>query len=163
VRSFEPGEDWRWCYFDEAFVQTESEHTRMTDLAALLNAYPGTLPKIDEDALVICVQECLNCVQAGTSCADACTADPSSAHLARCAGAVLNCADLASATVRVLSRPTPYDGEVTRSALRAVIEACRAGYEECRKHALDNEACRLCGDACRRCAQACRHLLRLLE
>jgi hypothetical protein len=20
VRSFEPGEDWRWCYFDEAFV-----------------------------------------------------------------------------------------------------------------------------------------------
>lgn len=20
VQSFEPGEDWRWCYFDEAFV-----------------------------------------------------------------------------------------------------------------------------------------------
>jgi hypothetical protein len=20
VRSFEPGEDWRWCYYDEAFV-----------------------------------------------------------------------------------------------------------------------------------------------
>jgi hypothetical protein len=20
VRSFEPGEDWRWCYCDEAFV-----------------------------------------------------------------------------------------------------------------------------------------------
>jgi hypothetical protein len=20
VRSFEPGEDWRWCYFDEAYV-----------------------------------------------------------------------------------------------------------------------------------------------
>jgi hypothetical protein len=20
VQSFEPGEDWRWCYFDETFV-----------------------------------------------------------------------------------------------------------------------------------------------
>jgi hypothetical protein len=20
VQSFEPGEDWRWCYFDEAYV-----------------------------------------------------------------------------------------------------------------------------------------------
>ena len=47
----------------------------MTDMAAMLNAYPGTLPKIDDDALVICVQDCLNCAQACTSCADACAVD----------------------------------------------------------------------------------------
>ena len=135
----------------------------MTDMAAMLNAYPGTLPKIDDDALVICVQDCLNCAQACTSCADACAADPASAHLARCAGAVLNCADIATAVVCVLSRPTPYDREVTAATLRALVEACRAAYDECRKHALENEACRICGDACRRCAQASRHLLRLLE
>ena len=76
----------------------------MTDMAAMLNAYPGTLPKIDDDALVICVQDCLNCAQACTSCADACTADPAAAHLARCAGAALNCADIATAVVRVLCR-----------------------------------------------------------
>ena len=100
----------------------------MTDMAAMLNAYPGTLPKIDDDALVICVQDYI-----------------------------------ATAVVRVLSRPTPYDGEVTAATLRALIEACRAAYDECRKHALDNEACRICGEACRRCAHACRHLLRPLE
>jgi hypothetical protein len=135
----------------------------MTDMAAMLNAYPGTLPKIDDDALVICVQDCLNCAQACTSCADACAADPAAPHLARCAGAVLNCADIATAAVRVLSRPTSHDREVTAATLRALIEACRAAYDECRKHALENEACRICGEACRRCAQACRHLLRLLE
>jgi hypothetical protein len=33
----------------------------MTDVAAVLKAHPGTVPGIDEDALVIAVQECLNC------------------------------------------------------------------------------------------------------
>jgi hypothetical protein len=135
----------------------------MTDMAAMLNAYPGTLPKIDDDALVICVQDCLNCAQACTSCADACAADAAAVHLARCAGAALNCADIAIAVVRVLSRPTPYDSQVTAATVRALIEASRAAYDECRKHALDNEACRICAEACRRCAHACRHLLRLLE
>jgi hypothetical protein len=63
----------------------------MTDVAAILNAHPRTLPGIDEDALVITVQECLNCAQSCTSCADACIADPSAAHLGRSAGAALNC------------------------------------------------------------------------
>ena len=135
----------------------------MTDVVAMLNAYPGTLPQIDKDSLVICVQECLNCAQACTSCADACSADPSAAHLARCVGAALNCADIATAGVRVLSRPTPYDSELTKATLRVLIEACRACYDECRKHAPENEACRVCADASVRCAQACRHLLRSLE
>ena len=135
----------------------------MTDVAAMLNAYPGTLPKIDQDALVICVQECLNCAQACTACADACSADPSAAHLGRCIGAALNCADLATAGVRVLSRPTPYDGELTKATLRVLNEACRASYDECRKHALESEACHVCADASVRCAQACRHLFSLLE
>jgi hypothetical protein len=135
----------------------------MTDLVAMLNAYPGTLPKIDQDTLVVCVQECLNCAQACTSCADACAADPSAAHLGRCVGAALNCADIATVAVRVLSRPTPYDREVTAAALRALIEACRASYDECRKHALEVEACRVCAEACRRCAEAGRPLLGALE
>jgi hypothetical protein len=73
----------------------------MTDVAAMLNAYPGERPQVDEDTLVICIQEALNCAQACTSCADACSADPSAAHLAQCGGAALNCADMATAVVRV--------------------------------------------------------------
>jgi hypothetical protein len=64
----------------------------MTGLVAILNGYPGTLSHIDEDFLVC---RCLHC-------------GPSAAHLARCAGAALNCADIAAAVTRVLSWPTPY-------------------------------------------------------
>jgi hypothetical protein len=132
----------------------------MTDVAAMLNAYPGQRPQVDQDTLVIFIQEALNCAQACTSCADVCSADPSAAHLAQCAGAALNCADMATAVVRVLSRPTPYDRDVTAAALRALDEVCRACYQQCQKHALEFESCQICGDACRRCAQACQRLLR---
>jgi hypothetical protein len=132
----------------------------MTDVAAMLNAYPGEQPQVDEDTLVICIQEALNCAQACIFCADACSADSSAAHLAQCAGAALNCADMATAVVRVLSRLTPYDRDVTAAALRALDEACRACYGQCQKHALDIESCQICGAACRRCAQACQRLLR---
>ncbi|MEU8607178.1 four-helix bundle copper-binding protein [Actinoplanes sp. NPDC048791] len=131
----------------------------MTDVAAILNAHPRALPGIDQDALVIAVQECLNCAQSCTSCADACIADPSGAHLGRSAGAALNCADMATAAVRVLSRPTAHDRATTEAVLRALIETCREGYEEHRQHALENEACGICAEACRRCGAACRHLL----
>jgi hypothetical protein len=131
----------------------------MTDVAAILNAHPRTLSGIDEDALVIAIQECLNCAQSCTSCADACIADPAAAHLGRSIGAALNCADMATAATRVLSRPTAYDRAVTEAVLRALIETCREGYEEHRKHASDNEACEICAEACRKCGQAGRHLL----
>ena len=131
----------------------------MTDVAAILNAHPRTLSGIDEDALVIAVQQCLNCSQSCTSCADACIADSSAAHLVRSTGAALNCADIATAAVRVLSRPIAYDRAVTEAVLRALIETCREGYEEHRKHAPDNEACVICAEACRKCGQAGRHLL----
>lgn len=132
----------------------------MTDVAAMLDAYPGKRPQMDDDLLVVCIQEASNCAQACTSCADACSVEPSVAHLAQCAGAALNCADMATAVVRVLSRPAPYDVDVTVAALRALDQACRACFGECQKHALEIESCQICGDACRRCAQACQRLLR---
>jgi hypothetical protein len=134
----------------------------MTDVAAILNAHPRTVPDVDRDVLVIAIQECLNCAQTCTACADACAADSSAAHLARSAGAALNCADMAIAVMRVLSRPTAYDRAVTEAVLRALVEACREGYEEHRKHASENEACAICAEACRKCGQACRNLLGVL-
>lgn len=135
----------------------------MTDVAAILNAHPRAATGIDEDALVIAVQECLNCAQSCTSCADACGADPSAAHLSRAMGAALNGADIATAAVRVLSRPTAYDRAVTGAVLRALVETCREGYEEHRKHAPEIEACEICAEACRKCGQAARRLLDPLD
>jgi hypothetical protein len=131
----------------------------MTDVATMLNAYPGTLPKIDEDTLVVSIQRTLNCAQVCTACADSCIAEESAAHLGRCTGLALNCSDLATATMRVLSRPTAYDAGLTRATLQTFIEACRACYDECRKHALEHEHCRVCADVCRDSAQDCRRLL----
>ena len=135
----------------------------MTDVAAVLNAHPRTLPGVDVDALVIAVQECLNCAQTCTSCADACVASPSAAHVGRSIGAALNCADMATTVVRVLSRVTAYDRAVTEAVLRALIETCREGYEEHRRHAAEIQACAICAEACRKCGQACRRLLGSLE
>jgi hypothetical protein len=131
----------------------------MTDVAAILTTQRHLMPGVDEDALVIAVQECLNCAQSCTSCADACVADPSAAHLTRSIGAALNCADMTTAVVRMLSRAGAYDRVVTEAALRALIEACRVGYEELRRHATEHEACEIGAEACRRCGQAGRRLL----
>jgi hypothetical protein len=135
----------------------------MTDVAALRDAYPGTLPQVDEDALVVCIQESVNCAQACIACADACSADPSAPHLAQCAGAALNCADLATAVVRVLSRPTPWDHDLTVAALRALEQALRVCYGHCQKHAMEIRSCEVCADACLRSGQRCKNLLRSLE
>jgi hypothetical protein len=135
----------------------------MTDVAALRAAYPGTLPQADEDALVVCIQETVNCAQACIACADACSAYPSAAHLAQCAGSALNCADLATAVVRVLSRPTAWDHDATVAALWALEQTLRVCYRQCQKHAMDIRSCEVCADACLRCGQRCKNLLRSLE
>lgn len=131
----------------------------MTDIAAMLNAYPGPLGRIDQDAFVRCIQECLNVTQVCVACADACLADSDRADLARCVSTCLDCADIAGTTVRVVSRHSGYDAAVVQAILGTCIEACRSCYDECRKHALEHDQCRICADACHRCVHACRELL----
>jgi len=131
----------------------------MTDVAAMLLAYPGKLEHFDQDELVLCVQECLNCAQTCTACADACVAEPNATELARCVSVCLDCADVTLTGARILSRQTGYDANVVAALLRACDEVCRTCYDECRKHAMHHEHCRVCAEACRRCASACRKLL----
>jgi hypothetical protein len=135
----------------------------MTDIAAMLDAYPTGLDGIDQDALILCVEECLNCAQTCTACADACLVDPDRAELGRCVATALICADIADTVVRTVTRHAGYDSVVTQAILQTCVEACRACYDECRKHALGHEQCRICGDACHRCAHACRELLAALR
>ena len=131
----------------------------MTDVTTMRNAFPGKLPGIDEDALIICIQRTLDCAQVCTACADACVAEPDAPHLGRCIGAALNCGELAVVAMRVLSRPAAYDAEVTRAVLQAFVAASRACYDECRRHAIEHEHCRVCADVCRNAGQSCAPLL----
>jgi hypothetical protein len=124
----------------------------------MLNTYPPAPPGVDDDALLLCVQECLTTSHACVACADACLAAPDAAHLAVCVSAAQIAADLTIATVRVVSRRTGYDVAVARAVLQACREACRACFDECRKHGPEHEHCRICAEACRRCGSACRRL-----
>jgi hypothetical protein len=58
------------CDTDPATYARDRESS-MIDIAAMLNAYPAGLDGIDQDALILCVQECLNCAETCTACADA--------------------------------------------------------------------------------------------
>jgi hypothetical protein len=77
----------------------------------------------------------------------------------RCITSDLNCADVCTATGRVLSRQTAYDHLVTQRTLEACIRACVTCAEECEKHAEHHQHCALCAETCRACAAACTQLL----
>jgi hypothetical protein len=130
----------------------------MTDVAAMLQAYPAAREVVDDD-LVLCIQESLAYAEACEACADACLAAPDTAHLTRCASAAQVAAELAVMNVRVLSRHTGFDAEVARATLKACEAACRNAFLRGRKHGLEYGHCRICAEACRRCGGACRRRL----
>jgi len=131
----------------------------MTVAADMLSTHPKDFGGIDRDALVACIEACLECSQACTACADACLGEDMVAELTTCIRTNLDCADVCATTGRVFSRRTGYDADLTRAVLEACAAACRACGDECGSHAEMHEHCRICAEACRRCEQACRTLL----
>jgi hypothetical protein len=131
----------------------------MTVTGEMLDTYPGE-PGADRALLVACIDACSDCAGSCTQCADACLAEESVQHLTTCIRLNLDCADVCTATGRVVSRRTGYDAEVTGAVLRACIEACGKCAAECEIHAAHGmEHCRVCAADCRRCEQACKELL----
>lgn len=130
----------------------------MTVATDMLRTTPAQIG-FDRDALAACIAACFDCAQACTACADACLSEEMVADLRRCITSDLNCADICTATGRVLSRQSEYDPTITRAALAACRDVCRACAEECETHASMHEHCRICAEACRRCERACDALL----
>ena len=79
--------------------------------------------------------------------------------MVKCIRLCLDCADVCTATVRVTSRQTDYDANVSKPLLEACVATCKSCGDECERHAQHHEHCRVCAEACRRCEQACRELL----
>jgi Domain of Unknown Function (DUF326) len=105
-------------------------------------------------------------IDALDDCARACIADADSdlneqnlSELVRCIRLCLDCADVCAATVRVTSRRTEYDANLTKSLLETCAATCKSCGDECERHAQMHEHCRVCAVACRRCERACRELL----
>ena len=128
----------------------------------MLETYPRTL-SVDAGVLA-------GTIDALSDCAQACAADVAAdlsehdvAEMVRCIRLCLDCADICTATLGVLSRQAEYDASVTRPLLEACAAICRSCGDECERHARMHEHCRICGEACRRCEQACRDLLEAIK
>jgi hypothetical protein len=124
----------------------------------LLDTYPRTF-NVDAGVLTATIDALSDCAQACTACADDDLSEQDVAELVKCIRLCLDCADVCTATLRVVSRQTEYDANVTRSLLEACVVVCKSCGDECERHAHMHEHCRVCAEACRRCEQACRELL----
>ena len=129
----------------------------------LLDSYPGTL-NADAGMLAATIDALSDCAQACAADADA-DADLSEQNLAemvKCIRLCLDCVDVCTATLAVVSRQRDYDPAVTKPLLQACVATCKSCGDECARHAPHYEHCRICEQACRRCEQACRELLGIL-
>ena len=128
----------------------------------MLDTYPRDF-NLDARVLATAIDALSDCAQACTACADDCLSEPTVAELTKCIRLNLDCADVCTATLRVASRQTEYDANVTRPLVEACVAACRSCGDECERHAEMHEHCRVCAEACRRCERACRDLLAAMK
>jgi hypothetical protein len=128
----------------------------------MLDTYPRDF-NTDAGVLAAAIEALSDCAQACTACADDCLSEPNVADLTKCIRLDLDCADVCTATLRVVSRQTEYDANVTRPLLEACVAACRSCGDECARHAEMHEHCRVCAEVCRRCEQACNELLAAMQ
>ena len=108
------------------------------------------------DTLIRCIEECYDCAQICTSCADACLGEEAVQRLRQCIRLNLDCADACIATGTIATRRTGSNEQVIASMLDTCALACRLCGEECGAQAGQHEHCRFCAEACRRCQQACQ-------
>jgi hypothetical protein len=128
----------------------------------LLDTNPGTL-NADAGVLAAALDALSDCAQACAADADADLAEQNLAEMVKCIRLCLDCTDVCTATLGVVSRQTAYDPTITRPLLEACVATCKSCGDECERHAPHYEHCRVCEQACRRCEQACRDLLGALK
>lgn len=100
------------------------------------------------------------CAEVCNTCADACLGEPEHLpHLLRCITTDLDCADICTATTRVLSRQTEMPNELVHAQLHACVVACQVCADECDAHGEEHDHCRICAETCRYCQERCNYLL----
>ncbi len=130
----------------------------MSQAATMLDQYPAEIG-VDKALLAAAIDAALECFQTCTACADACLSEPDVASMTRCIRDDLDCADVCATTVKVLSRHTAYDANLTALQLETCVQACRTCGDSCAEHAEHMAHCRTCMESCRACQRACQALL----
>jgi Domain of Unknown Function (DUF326) len=128
----------------------------------MLDTYPSSA-SADAEVLAAAIDALSDCAQACTADVDADLSEQNLAEMVTCIRLCLECTDICTATVGVISRPAAYDASVTRPLLEACVASCKSCGDECERHARMHAHCRVCAQACRRCEQACRELLAALK
>src|SRR3981081_272501 len=124
----------------------------------LLEAYPRAV-NVDTGMLAATIDALNDCAQACTADADDDLSEQNVTERVKCIRLSLDCADVCTATVSVISRQTEYDANITKQLLEACAATCKSCGDEFERHAQMHEHCRGCDAACRRCERACRELL----
>ncbi|WP_404418505.1 four-helix bundle copper-binding protein [Brevundimonas vesicularis] len=94
------------------------------------------------DALIRCIEECYDCSQTCTSCADACLGEEMVAQMTQCIRTCLDCADVCITTGTLGTRRTGSNEQLIARMLEVCEDACRLCAEECEMHADKMEHCR---------------------
>jgi hypothetical protein len=128
----------------------------------ILDTYPASIGA-DIGVLATTIDALSDCAQACTTDVDADLSEQNVAEMVTCIRLCLECTDVCTATIGVISRPAAYDASVTRPLLEACVASCKSCGDECERHAHMHEHCRICAEACRRCERACRELLAALK
>lgn len=121
----------------------------------MISTHPHVRGSTNE-ALIRCIEECFDCAQICTSCADASLAEDMVADLRQCIRLNLDCADLCRAAGQIGTRRTGSNEAIIVATLNVCEQACALCAQECERHADMHEHCRICAEACRRCERACR-------
>jgi len=130
----------------------------MTHVEEMLQTHPKK-SSLDPHGRAQAIAVVFDCVQACTSCADACLNEKAVDALRRCIASNTDCADVCMTTARILSRQTTPSWALLRAQLQACVTACRVCGDECEQHSAKHEHCAVCATACRACEQACKQLL----
>lgn len=107
------------------------------------------------DGLATVLQALTDLDRVSTTCATAMMAH-NCADMVSATRAALDCADIAAAAQRVLSRPTATDAGVIRAILEAAATAADRCAVECGQHAGHHGHCRVHSESAQRAAELCR-------
>ncbi len=127
----------------------------MMTMSRMMGSMPASGMGADMASMQECIEACNACAMAATMCADA----DGGEGMARCASMCMNMADVATAMMRMMLRPTGHDAAVMTAMLGAAVAMCQACATECEQHADMQDHCRVCAMACRNMMEACQALM----
>ncbi|RSO09101.1 hypothetical protein DMH18_19985 [Streptomyces sp. WAC 06783] len=129
----------------------------------LFNSLASRSDHLDNDTLTQTVDALLACEQATTACASGMLAEKEVDELRMSIDRDLDCADIAVATRRVLTRGSNPETTLLAAQLQACVLACQRSHESCDQHVQQPAHCRLCAEATAQAAAACKQAMEALS